>query len=129
MVTSKSASIQGRDRKNFLRGRSQSQRFFSRREMLFPGRKFPFLVDQKHILVVSKSHYFVTFPPSIFNFPSSLLQFSFFSSQFSPIFPFFLPSFFLVGQQKFLGQKSLVGTLPPLPPHVTPIASIIKYST
>ena len=38
------------------------------------------------------SAHFVTFPPYIFNFPPSLLQFFFFSSQFSPLFPFFLAS-------------------------------------
>ena len=51
-----------------------------------------------------------------------LLQFSFFSSQFSPLFPFFLACFFPVGQQKFPSQKSLMGgTLPPAPVPVTPL--------
>ena len=40
------------------------------------------------------SPFFITFPSSISNFPPSLLQFSFFSSQFSPLFLFFLASFF-----------------------------------
>ena len=53
------------------------------------------------------SPHFVTFPPSIFNFPPSLLHISFFSSQFSPLFPFFLLSFIPVDQQKFPNQKSL----------------------
>ena len=51
------------------------------------------------------SPHFVTFPPSNFNFKLSFLQFSFFSPQFSSLFPFFLTSFFPVGQQKFPGQK------------------------
>ena len=54
---------------------------------------------------------FITFPTSISNCPSSLLQFSFFSSQFSPLFP--LPFFFPIRKQKFPGQNSLGGTLPP----------------
>ena len=53
----------------------------------------------------------------LLTFPPSILQFSFFSSQFSPLFPSFLASFFPVGQQKFPGQKSL-GALCPLPPPV-----------
>ena len=53
--------------------------------------------------------------PSIFNFPPFLLQVSFFSSQFSTLFPFFLASFFPLGRQKFPGQKSLRGSIP-LPP-------------
>ena len=61
------------------------------------------------------SPHFLTFPPSILNFPSSLLKFSFFYSRFSTLFHFFLASFFPVGQQKFPGQKSLGGTLPPAP--------------
>ena len=64
----------------------------------------------------SSSH-FVTFPPSIFNFPPSFLQFSFFSSPFSPLYPFFLTSFFPIGQQKFPGPEVCGGALcPPLPP-------------
>ena len=58
--------------------------------------------------------FFYNFPTSISNFPPSLLQFS---SQFSPLFPFFLASFFPIHQQKFPGQKSRgEGTLCPLPP-------------
>ena len=56
----------------------------------------------------------ITFPTSISNFPPSFLKFSFFSSPYSPLFPFFLASFFPIRQQKFPGQKSLGGTLPPL---------------
>ena len=63
----------------------------------------------------------MTFPTSIFNLPPSLFQFSFFSSQFSPFFHFFLASFFPIRQQKFPSQKSLGGTLPPCPPPVTPL--------
>ena len=50
------------------------------------------------------------FPPSIFNSQPSLFAISFFSSQFSPLFPCL---FFPVGQHKFPGQKSLGGTLLP----------------
>ena len=59
-------------------------------------------------------------PFPIFKFP---LQFSFFSSQFLPLSPFFLAYFFPIRQQKFPGQKSLGGTLPPAPPPppVTPL--------
>ena len=102
--------------------------FFSRRGMLFPvenshfGRsKTKFRRFQKWKAKKKKSsHLFYNF--SYFNFPPSLLQFSFFSSQFSPLFPFFLASFFPIRQQKFPGQKSLGGTLPPCPPPpVTPL--------
>ena len=48
---------------------------------------------------------------SCFNF-----QFSTFSYQLSPLFHFFLTSFFPIRHHKFPGQKSLGGTLPPLPP-------------
>ena len=120
---------QGRNRHIFLRGQSHFSWFFSRREMLFPGRKFPILVDPKQISVVFKSEkqkkrsspIFITFPTCISNFPPSLLQFTFFSSKFSTLFPFFLDSFFPIRQEKFSGQKSLGGTLPPCPPPVTPL--------
>ena len=66
----------------------------------------------------------------ISNFQPSLLQFSFFSSQFSPLFPFFLPSFFPKRQHKIPGRghsASLLAT-PPLPRllrHCSPVASPI----
>ena len=56
---------------------------------------------------------FITFLTYISNFPPSLLQFSFFPSQFSPLFPFFLASFFPIRQQKFPGQS--LGALSPPP--------------
>ena len=56
------------------------------------------------------SPHFVTFSPSIFNFSPSPFRFSSFSAPFSL---FFLASIFPVGQLKFPGQKSLVGTMPP----------------
>ena len=58
--------------------------------------------------------------PLFLTFSCFHFQFSTFSSQFSPLFPFFLASFFPVRQQKFPGQKSLGGTLPPLPPPPPP---------
>ena len=80
---------QGCNRNNFLRGLINFSWFFSWREMLFPGSKFPFwLTQNKQILVVLKSEkregkknlkkkilssffnlfsfYFSTFPFSIF---------------------------------------------------------------
>ena len=83
----------------------------------FSRKKIPISVDPKQISVIFKSEkqkkksppLFITFPTSISNFPPSLLQFSFFSSQFShlfPLFPFSLASFFPIGQQKFPGHKS-----------------------
>ena len=42
---------------------------------------------------------------------------------FLPIFPSFLASLFLVGQQKFPGEKHHRGTLPPMPPGCYTTAS------
>ena len=116
--------IRGVTGKIFLRGQSHFSWFFSQREMLFPGRKFPFWWTKNKFMwfwkVRSKknqkkksSPHSVTFPPSIlpfaifrlpfFDFPSFLVHFPFFS----------LPLFFLLCQQKFPGQKSLGATLPP----------------
>ena len=39
-------------------------------------------------------------------------------------FLFFLSYLFPIGQQKFHGRKSLGGTLPPLPPPVTPLGGM-----
>ena len=69
--------------------------------------------------------HFVTFPPSIYNFPPSFLKFPYsFPSFLLHFTPFFLASFFPIGQQKFPGQKSwgaLCPTTPPPPPPVTPL--------
>ena len=115
---------QGRNRKKFFwRGKV----IFP--EMLFPGRKFPFWLTQNKfqwfLKVKSKkqnktkmkkkkrsSPHFVTFPPYIFNFPPYCFNFPY----FSPFSLDFLAPLFPVGQQKFQGQKSLGGTLPPAPP-------------
>ena len=89
----------GLERVIFLRGRGHLSWIFSRREMLFPGRKFPFWLTQNKWFLKMKSKKkkkkrsaprFVTFP-HIFNFPPSLFHFPF----FFPIFPFFLASLFL----------------------------------
>ena len=113
------ACIQGHSRKIFLRGQSYFPDFF-------PGVKCFFLVENYHFgrpktnfsgfekwEAKKKKGPLLIFPPSIFNFPPSLLQFSFFSSQFSSLFPFFLASFFPVCQQKFSSQKSLGALCPP----------------
>ena len=118
--------FQGRNRHIFLRAQSNFSWFLSQCEMFFPGRKFPFWYTQNKFRSFSKvkskkkkkkrsSPLFITFPTPISNFPSSLLQFSFFSPQFSPLFPFFLASFFPICKHKFPGQKFLGGTLPPCP--------------
>ena len=96
-------------------------------------------VDPKQISVIFKSEkgkkkkkkersspLFRTFPtsisnfsPSLYYFPSFLLNFYPFPLFSLPLFsqfslsPFFLAYFFLIRQQKFPGQKSLGGTLPP----------------
>ena len=97
--------------------------------MLFPGRKFPFLVDPKQIQwfwkVKSKrkkpSPHFVTFPPSIINFTPSLFRFSFFfpSSSFFPCLSFPCRSAEIT-QWEVSG-----GTMPP--PAVTPLLITIPY--
>ena len=90
--------------------------FFTVVNLHFGGPKTNLVVLKSQSKKKTKSSpHFPTFPHSNFNFPPSLLQFSF-SSQFSPLFPFFLATFFPVGQQKFPGQKSLAGTLFPDPP-------------
>ena len=101
----------------------------------FPGMKCFFLVENFHfgrpkqILVILESEKqkekkkkekkvfsslwnFLLLPFSISSFPFTifLLFFSIF-----PLFHFFFASFFPVGEQKFPGQKSLGGTLPPCP--------------
>ena len=101
-----SAWNQGRNRNIFVRGQINFSRFFSRREMLFPGRKFPFWLTQNKFQSFRKvkskkkkktktkqkkkkkkrfSPHFVTFPHSIFifnlpflDFPSFLIHFPFF---------------------------------------------------
>ena len=65
-----------------------------------------------------QSQFFLIFSllqsPSIFNFPPFPFYFPSFLLKFPP-FQFFLPSFSPIGQEKFPGQKSLAGTLPPPP--------------
>ena len=62
---------------------------------------------------------FITFPTSIFIFQrSSLFQFSFFSSQFSPLFPFFPCLFFPDTSAKISRSKVSGGTLPPPAPSL-----------
>ena len=46
---------QGRNRHIFLRGQSHFSWYFSQREMFFPGKKIPIVVDPKQISVVFKS--------------------------------------------------------------------------
>ena len=58
--------------------------------------------------------------PLFLTFSCFHFQFSTFSPQFSPLFPFFLASFFPIRQQKFPGQKSLGGHS--APPPVTPLS-------
>ena len=79
----------------------------------FPIENFHFDRPKKNFSGFKKWH-FVTFPPSIFNFPPSLLQFSFFSSQFSPLFP----CVFFPGRSAEISRSEVSGgTLPPLLPH------------
>ena len=101
----------GRNRYIFLRGQSHFSRFF-------PGVTCFSPVENSH-LGRPKTNFrrFFLFPTPISNLPPYILQFSLFSSQFLPLFLFFLASFFPIRQQKFPGQKSRgVGTLLPLPP-------------
>ena len=94
--------------------------FFWGGKVIFPdfftgGTKFPFWYTQKQKKKKkkkkrsSRSRFFNNFSYLHFQFSTFLLQFSFFSSQFSPLFPFFLASFFPIRQQKFPGQKSRGG--------------------
>ena len=65
---------------------------------------------------------FSIFHLPLYILPSFLLHF--------PPFAFFLADFFPIGQQKFPGQKSLGGTMPPCPsppPPVTPLQSMIPF--
>ena len=106
----------------------------------FPGVKCFFPVENSHfatpkkISVILKSEkqkkkkkekksspYFATFPPSIFNFPPSFFSFFFDFPSFLLHFLFFLASLFPVGQQKISRWEVSGGTLPPLPPAVTPL--------
>ena len=105
-------------REFFLKGQSHFPEFF-------PGRKFPFWYTQNKFLwfwkvkskkkkkVLSSFWNFSLLPFSISTFPFTI--FLLFLSIF-PSFPFFPCLFFPGGQQKFSGQKSLEGTLPPPPP-------------
>ena len=119
--------MQGRNRKcSFWRGKVIFRDFFSRHEMLFPGRKFPFWLTQNKfqwfLIVKSKKKKKKKKKNSpLFILYLFLLTFSIFHLPFFnfPSFPhfhfFFLASLFPVGQQKFPGQKSLGDTLPPPP--------------
>ena len=126
--------LQGCNRKIFLRGKSHfPDFFFFRREMLFPVENSPKTkfsasfrkVKTKKVLSSFSNFYLLPFSiSSIFNlsFYNFLLFFSI-PPPFS-IFPFFPCLFFPVGQQKFLGQKSLGGHSAPCPlppPPVTPL--------
>ena len=94
--------------------------FFPGVKCFFPSRKFPFWYTQNKFPSFSKVksikkksphffllHFLLPFPIfhlRFYNFPSFLLNFH----------PFSLSPFFLIRRQKFPGQKSLGGTLPPL---------------
>ena len=115
----------GRNRHIFLRGQSHFSWFFPVENSHFGHfgtpktnfRRFQKWKAKKERKKKKKSSpLFINFPTFILNFPSSLLQFCFFSSQLSPLFPFILAFFFPIRKQKFPGQKSLGGTLPPCPP-------------
>ena len=120
---------QGRNRHIFLRGQSHFSWFFFPAWNAFSQYKIPILVDSKQISVVFKSEkqkgkkkastLFISFPTYhllFLNFPSFLLN-------FHPFSLFILASFFPIRQQRFPGQKSLGGTLPPPrpAPPVTPL--------
>ena len=131
-------------RKIFQRGHGHFSWFFSRHEMLFPGR-MSILVDSKQISVVwgfkiiksekqskkkkkkkerKKSPLLIL---KLFYHPLLIFNpFSIFLLFFS-MFPFSLDSLFPVGQQKFPGQQKCQGALCPLcSPHasVMPLVSI-----
>ena len=99
--------------------------------MLFPGRKFPILVDPKQISVIFKSDKQKKKKKKVF---TSFLYFPIFHLPFYNIFllfnftpfPISLPLFFLIHQQKFPSQKSLGGTLPPCPHLLRHWVKIVK---
>ena len=129
---------QGHNRHIFLRGQSHFSWFFSRHEMLFLGRKFPFgrpktnfrhfqkwkAKKKKRSSTIFKL-YLVLFllPFSFSTFHISIFLLSSQYSQYLPLFPFFLVSFFPIHQQKFPGQKSLGGHSSPFPQPVMPLPS------
>ena len=105
---------QGRNRHIFLRGQSHFSWFFSRREMLFPGRKFPFCRPKTNFCRFQKwkakkkkgPHlFFWRFPASISNFPPFLLNFHPFSLFSLPLFSRYVSKNFPV--------RSLWGSLCP----------------
>ena len=119
--------FQGHNRKYFLRGQSHFSWFFSRRQMLFPGRKFPFWYTQNKFSHFEKwkekkkerkkkkpSPHFGTFPLPFpifhlpfYNFPSFLLH-------FPPPPPFSIfPCLFFPGRS---AEEVSGGALFPLPP-------------
>ena len=135
---------QGRNRHIFLRGKVIFPDFFSRCEMLFPGRKFPFWYTQNKFPSFSKvkkrkkkkkkkkrrkkkrsSPLFRTFPTSISNFSPSPYNFPSFLLNFYP-FPLFSLPIFSRYVSKNLPITSLGGgghfapcPPPPPPPPVT----------
>ena len=121
---------QGPNRKSFLRVQGHFSWFFSRREMLFhfsrPKANFSHFErwKKKKVLVLSSFWNFSLLPLSIFTFPFTIFLLSF----SIPPFPFFLASFFPIGQQKFPDQQSLGGhSAPPaLPPPVTPLYTLMR---
>ena len=113
--------FQGRNRHILLRGQSDFSWFFPGVKCFFPvenshfGRpKTNFRRFQKWKAKKKKKKEKVV--TTFYHFSYFHFQFSFFSSQFSPLFPFFLASFFPKRHLKFPGQQSLGGTLPPGPP-------------
>ena len=101
---------------------------FSPGWILFSSRKFPLRTPKTNFRHFEKwkakkkkkkrsSPHFWTFSSSSFHFQFSTFPFTIFLHFFSifPLFHFFLAAFFLIGQQKFPGHKSLGGTLHPLP--------------
>ena len=111
--------------KFFWGGQIHFSWFFSRHEMLFPGRKFPFWLTQNKFqsfwkvkskkkkspllifILVTFRHSIFIFPPFLSWFPSFLLH-----------FPFFPASLFPIGQPKF-PVISLGALCPPANPPPT----------
>ena len=126
-----SCTKQGRNRNIFLRGQINFSWFFSRCEMLFPGRKFPFWLTQNKFQSFLKSEKqkkkkkkrrerssphsscFNFFLHSIFIFQPSLSQFSFFPA---PISLFSLPLSFPNRSAEISRSEVSGGHSAPLPP-------------
>ena len=125
------ARAQGRNRKVFLRGQSHFALFFSPAWNAFFVENYHFgrpktnfsgfqkwQTNKQRKKVLSSFCNFSTFYFPFFTVPFTV--FLLFFSIFNP-FPFFLASFFPVGQQKFPGQKSRGHFAPCSPPPVTPL--------